>query len=209
DVARARMRQRTQQQPCVQHAVRLVVLRIFRFSRDLGHEIRRHIVLSNEFAGHSSCPPRHRVVTASSTVKDHSILADSTFAKNTCGSCCTYAVPVPGPVRSTATCNSRPLIELWNASRNVPLPGTVSFDVFHSTRNDPDPLSNDSVCTLPTPCHEPRRCQATSGFAPSGFGGCRQPISPRSTANTTSGAYRPNGFALRAPGLRSVISPQS
>src|SRR5262249_54034788 len=122
-----------------------VVLCVFRLARDLGHEIRRHIILSDKFAAHASCPPRHLVVTASSTVNDHSRFADSTFAKNTCGSCCTYAVSAPMPVRSTATCSSRPLIELLNANRNVPLSGTVSFVVFHCTRNDPVPLSNDSV----------------------------------------------------------------
>ncbi len=36
-------------------------------------------------------------------------------------------------------------MELWNASLNVPFPATVSFAVFHCTRNDPVPLSNDSV----------------------------------------------------------------
>jgi len=81
------------------------------------------------------------------------------------------------------------------------LPGAASFDVFHSTRNDPDPLSNDSVCTLPLPDHVPIRCHPISGLAASGFGGCRQPLSPRKTANTTSGVNRLNSFGLRAPGL--------
>src|SRR4029077_17429419 len=56
DVAGARMRQRTQEQPGIEHPVGLVVFRVLRLTRDLRYEIRRNVVLSDEFAAHSSCP---------------------------------------------------------------------------------------------------------------------------------------------------------
>ena len=89
DVPSARMRQRAQEQPAIEHPFGAVVFGVLRLARDLRHEIRRDVVLSDESAGHYSSPPRHLLVTASSIVKDHSMFADFTSAKNTRGSSCT------------------------------------------------------------------------------------------------------------------------
>ena len=141
DAASARVRQRAEQQPRVQHPVGFVVFRVLRLPGDLRHEIRRHIVLSNEFAGHSSCPPRHLVVTCF-VDRERPLDIRSTRPRQK-----TRADPpahTPCPHRrhfcSTATCSSA------SADRAVerqpetsPFPGTVSFVGFplHAQRPGP------------------------------------------------------------------------
>ncbi len=101
--------------------------------------------------------------TPSSAATVQSRLADSTARKNGRGSSLTYLVSRPTPRVSTARTSGRPLTSLWTVTRNVPVPGAVSFLVSQRRRSEPVSLMKGSVCIDPRPDHDPRLRQTTAG----------------------------------------------